>query len=323
MSIDENDFKKAYDLWNSFKQEVLYKNRFVINHNVLDYLIQMAEKNQKLVEEGKILYRARIYDGDDTFLQYLDSDFNSDGLDNIEKLILSRYKHDINTRHESGFWGFDSKSSFVPPGNDYINDGRTNPAFIKYLYTSEDPYTALVEVRPYLSSKVSIAEIRVNESLKIADFSYESFGKFEGFEQNLIYLIMKDFSLPSDSNKKNYIPIQYVAEFIKSLGFEGIKFNSSLHGRGRNLTIFNYEKCSPIGSKLYKIEDVCFEAKGIAPENETDLIHWKLKPYKEKQIEDLLSFFKNKVKNMSEWLSIGSEKTSHNKGIHGSANAPT
>lgn len=152
-------------------------------------------------------------------------------------------------------------------------------------------------VRPYLNSKVSVAKIRIAESIVVADFSYVSFDSFEGFEQNLIFLIMRDFSIPSDSDKKSYIPTQYVAEFIKTLGFDGIRFSSSLNRRGRNITIFNYEKCHPIGSKLYDIEDICFEAKGISPLNEKALIHHKLEPNKLKQSDDLFKKFVSIMKN--------------------------
>jgi hypothetical protein len=107
-----------------------------------------------------------------------------------------------------------------------------------------------------------------------------AFGSLEGLERKLMFLIMEDFSTPTDSDKSSYIPCQYNAELIKAMGIEGIKFNSSLHGAGRNITIFNYEKCQPISSKLYKIEDICFEAKGIAPLNEEELVHHKLEPYK-------------------------------------------
>ena len=285
---------KAYDLWASFKQEILYRNRFIVKHKVLEHLEQMAQNNMQQIDEGTILYRARIYDADDYFLRYLDGEISDTGLDAAGQLMNARYRYDIEVRKESGFWGFNSKDSFIPPVNDSINDGRTNPAFIKYLYTAEDPYTALVEVRPYLKSKVSVAEVKVNSPIKIADFSYNAFVNFEGFEQILIYLIMQDFSIPSNSNQKDYIPTQYVAEFIKTLGFDGIKFNSSLHGRGRNITIFNYETCTPIGSKLYEVEDICFEAKGLAPKNEKDLVHWKLEPYKEKRRKDLFLQLKPK-----------------------------
>jgi hypothetical protein len=230
----------------------------MVNHEVLDFLKRLAEGNQKTIDKDTVLYRARLYFGDETFIQYQGSDFNNEGLDVLEQLRMAKYKHNINSRYESQFWGYDENDSFVPADNALINDGRANPAFIKYLYTAEKPYTSLVEIRPYLNSKVSVAKIRVNEPLIVADFSYESFGSFEGFEQNLMYLIMSDFSIPSDSDKKSYIPTQYVSEFIKTLGVDGIRFNSSLHGGGRNITIFNYQKCQPIGSKLYEIEDICW-----------------------------------------------------------------
>jgi hypothetical protein len=104
-----------------------------------------------------------------------------------------------------------------------------------------------------------------------------------------MYFIMDDFSKPSNADLKDYIPIQYIAEFVKPLGFDGIKFNSSLHWIGKNVTIFSYEKCSPIGSKLYKINDICFEVKGLAPINTGDLTHWKLEPYREESIEETLT----------------------------------
>lgn len=284
----------AITLWLSFKHEVLYRNRFIVNHKVLEHLEHMAQNNTQQIDEGTILYRARIFNDDDLFLKYLDCEISDVGLDVADQLINARYKYDIESRKKSGFWGFNSEDSFIPPVNDSVNDGRTNPAFIKYLYTAEDPYTALVEVRPYLKSKVSVAEVKVNKPIKIADFSYAAFEHFEGLEQTLIYLIMRDFSIPSNSNQKDYIPTQYVAEYIKTLGLDGIKFNSSLHGRGRNITIFNYETCSAIGSKLYEVEDICYEAKGLAPKNEKDLAHWKLQPYKEKSQREL--FLKLKPK---------------------------
>jgi hypothetical protein len=244
----------------------------------------MAQICRKTIEKETILYRARQYTGDEYFLHYLHS--TDETIE--ESFVTSALKARINQKQQTGFWGFNEKESYVPSNNNLIGDGRVNPSFIKYLYTAEEPYTALVEVRPYLGSKMSIAEIRVNSSLVVADFSYDSYGKLDGFEQSLMYMIMSDFSKPSDSDKKSYIPTQYVSEFIKTLGVDGIRFNSSLHDRGKNITIFNYENCQPIGSKLYEIEDICFEAKGIAPLNEKAFVHHKLEPYKIKQFDGFI-----------------------------------
>lgn len=261
--IDEVLLKKALDLWNEFKSIVFYNNRFIIKHHVLEYLESFAIKNQKTIEKGTILYRARQYKEEtDPRRRALNECLVGSGLGS------------------SSFWGYDEKESFVPTNNDSVNDGRANPAFITYLYASGEPYTALVEVRPYLGTTVSVAEIEVTESLNIADFTYEAYEKHEGFERYLLLLIMADFASPSDSNIKSYIPTQYVAEFIKTLGYEGIRFSSSLHQWGQNFTIFNFGKCKAISSKLYKIKDICFEAERIAPKNENDLIHERLRPYK-------------------------------------------
>lgn len=272
--MDKELFKKAYDLWYDFREEILYKNRYIVKHEILDLIKQIATKNIKIIDKKAIIYRARQFNGNDVFTKLNELDDSTPDL--IQRLKQASIKNEMAVKNKSGFWGYNASNSFIPIDNDLINDGRANPPFIKYLYTAEDPYTAMVEVRPYLDSKVSIAEIEVKEPLKIADFSYSSFSKFDGFEQYLVFVIMSEFSEPSNSDKKSYIPTQYIAEFIKTLDFDGIRFNSSLHEFGKNVTIFNYSKCEPVGSKLYKIQDICFEAKCISPENQASLKHSKL-----------------------------------------------
>lgn len=271
MPIEEKEFQTAYKMWSDFSNEVLYKNRFFINHEVLDIIKSFSARSAEKINADQILYRARLFNVDEALSSY-----------------ANKQKDDSN--NDSSFRGYDVEGSFVSKNNDNVSDGRANPAYIIYLYTAEDAYTALVEVRPYLNSLVSVARIQVNESLQIVDFTYNGLDKTDGVENYLFYLIMKDFSKPSNANKKDYISTQYVAEFIKSLGFDGIRFNSSLHRRGRNVTIFHYDKCEAVDSKLYQIRDICFEAKAVAPEQEGDLVHYKLLPYKEKNQKEMLKF---------------------------------
>ena len=68
-------------------------------------------------------------------------------------------------------------------------------------------------------------------------------------------MIQEAFSKPT-SNPDDYIPTQIIAEYIKSLGYDGIRYNSSLHFGGVNLTIFNYEKCEAVSSQDFRIEDI-------------------------------------------------------------------
>ncbi|MHB8065765.1 MAG: hypothetical protein ACYDG2_24630, partial [Ruminiclostridium sp.] len=52
------------NLWSSFEREIIYKNRFFINHKILDYIKIFSENNCLLYDENKVLYRARIFTGD-------------------------------------------------------------------------------------------------------------------------------------------------------------------------------------------------------------------------------------------------------------------
>ena len=254
MNNVEGHYDEALRIWVSFKKEILYKNRYFIDHDILQYVKTFAERNKAEITNGTILYRARLYIPKK-------GNPNQQLIDAIQK--------------QSGFWGYGKEDSFVPLDNDLISDGRVNPAFISYLYTAENAYTALAEVRPYLESKVSVAEILTKETLNIADFC--NIEGYDGLELCIIYLIMNEFSQPSNLNKKDYIATQYIAEYIKNLGFDGIRFSSSLYQLGRNVTIFNPEKCEPISSKLYEVKDICFHFKGISPQDEKDIVHHKLR----------------------------------------------
>lgn len=273
-------FSEAWDLWSSFKDEILYHNRYILNHPVLDYVKEFAERNATILEKGTILYRARQWAGDRTFLNHLDGEFMTEGLDKVRQLDVLYQKFAIKTKSETGFWGYDEKDSGAPIDNSLVKDGRTNPSYIAYLYTSENPYTALVEIRPYLDTEVSIAQIELVNDIKFADFSIDcyitNFYSLTDFEHALIHIIIHEFSEPCNSDPKGYIPTQYIAEYVKSLGFEAIRFNSSLHKSGKNVTIFNCENGKPISSNLYKVKDICFEASGLAPKDVNSLAHPRL-----------------------------------------------
>jgi RES domain len=181
-------------------------------------------------------------------------------------------------------WGNDEQESFVPQDSDKIKDGRANPARIKYLYIAEEENTALAEIRPLLKSHVSIAKIKVLNELRIADLTHNILMNVSDNDQTLIYLIIEEFSKPNNNEPLDYLPTQYISEYIKSIGFDGIKYNSSLYSGGKNYVIFNYKKCKAISSKLYELTDICYEAKCLGPIGQLlgqkDLYHRKLGPYR-------------------------------------------
>lgn len=144
-----------------------------------------------------------------------------------------------------------------------VSDGRANPKYIRYLYVSESPTTTLFEIRPFIFDAVNVAQIRVNSPLKIANIAVEldlSKNKNTTIEMYVMGMIQGAFSKPTN-NPDDYIPSQIIAEYLKSLGYDGIRYNSSLHFGGVNLTIFNHDKCEAISSQDFRIEDIKITAR--------------------------------------------------------------
>lgn len=307
--LDDISKKQIY-LWDDFINQITYVNRFISHHEILDRLKTISETNVITLSEETVLYRARIYDGDVGFIrefeEFLHKQINqkkyaeasqqdNNTLENLRRLIMDaerRKKRGLEERMNSRFWGFDEQESFIPQNADVVKEGRANPDRIKYLYVADQPNTALAEVRPLLKNYVSIAEIKVVNKLKIADLTYDIFKNINENDMMLVYLIMEEYAKPNNNEPFHYLPTQYISEYIKSIGFDGIKYNSSLYRRGRNYVIFNYDKCKAVSSKLYELDDICYDAKCVGPVGilfgDEDLYHWKLELYKEEQKKKLM-----------------------------------
>lgn len=134
---------------------------------------------------------------------------------------------------------------------------------ISDLHVAESPTTAMYEVRPFMFDAVNIAKIRVNEPLRIVNIAVDldlSSNKGATKEMWVMGMIQGAFSKPTN-NTDDYLPTQVIAEYVRSLGYDGIRFNSSLHYGGVNLTIFNYEKCEAVSSQDFRIEEMKITAR--------------------------------------------------------------
>lgn len=117
---------------------------------------------------------------------------------------------------------------------------------------------SVVEVRPRLGARVSVARIRVNERLRLLDFSLQNYPKgMKPVKINLFYALSQLYSKPvtEDDDTLDYIPTQYIAEFVKRIGYDGIVFKSSLYNdeNSVNVVIFNFDKCEAVGSVVYDV----------------------------------------------------------------------
>ena len=149
--MESSNYEIAHDLWNSFRDAVMFKERFFLNHPVLDKLVEIARGREVTIAPGKVYYRARIIDDVAARNEHmLAKCYSPDATEEERKW----YRNKANK-----FRGLTKEGSYVPPKPELVKDGRSNPKFIRYLYISESPTTAVFEVRPILHSAVNVAGV--------------------------------------------------------------------------------------------------------------------------------------------------------------------
>jgi len=243
-SKDLLDIKSSeiHSIWHRFKEEIKFENRFHISKNNLIDLEQLKtffnnEAFIKIIKNGRCFFRCRI----------------------------------------SSKKGYENDEMWNPP-KEFATSGRANPKGISYLYLGSSIETTLYETRASLFDYVSVGEFRLKEDIKILDlrnpdYDIVPWSENDSVELFIIYAsfiktLQEEISLPIRKQDKelDYIPTQYISEYIKSLGFDGVEYQSSLDSKGHNLAIFNPDKFECIDTKVYDINSIKLEFTEI--ENE-------------------------------------------------------
>jgi hypothetical protein len=178
------------------------------------------------------------------------------------------------------FRGLNDVDSFTPPISK-IRAGRVNEQYDPCLYVADNYETAIAEVRPIVNSMVSIAQIRTNNQIVLADTCCLQTSHTDELFYRL--LLTRIFSQPVE-DKNDYLFSQHIGTLLKRIGFDGIRYASSLFENGHNIAIFNTEKCYPISSDRYIVETVHNKPTDI--EN----IYGEIYPYLESCISEQLGY---------------------------------
>lgn len=180
-----------------------------------------------------------------------------------EKIPSELYRARVNEDDKK----YETKDMGSPP-HLLATAGRANPVGIPYLYVASTIDTAIAEIRPHKSDSITVATIKVKDNLKLADlrspkrtispFMQDEDGLKEIYE-DIDYLIHlgKELSKPILPKKARleYLSSQYLCEFIKHCGFDGVIYKSSV-GSGDNYAIFFKEKLEIQSTQLYSVNDV-------------------------------------------------------------------
>lgn len=235
-----SDFTSQTTAWENFKEELKHQNRFFPKNSLYSSLFDIREGHTdgilfQIMEQlkveydiGEIFYRARVSD------------------DNLTK----------------------EKMGMPPKG--YASAGRANPIGISYLYVAENEDTCVAEVRPNNTSNIYISSFIPIKKLSIVDLTEPrkklSSCSFDETRFNtaieiitLLETLSSELSKPvrPESSSIDYIPTQFLCEFIKSFSnCDGIAFESSFR-KGKNFVFFsdeNFQIEEPIAHRVLSIE---------------------------------------------------------------------
>ena len=62
-------------------------------------------------------------------------------------------------------------------------------------------------------------------------------------------------------SKLDYLPTQYICEYIKSLGYDGIQYKSTIDKDGVNLAVFNQANFECLKRTKYEVLSVNYKTK--------------------------------------------------------------
>lgn len=143
------------------------------------------------------------------------------------------------------------RSEMSAPPAHLAAHGRANPAGIPYLYLGSTEHTAVSEVRPHPGEEASVARFQIDDlglvDLRTPRRSTSPFTLSDESEicelRNQLPLLEhlgQELSRPvvPRSAPYEYIPSQYLCEYIKSCRFDGVVYNSSV-STGVNIAVFD------------------------------------------------------------------------------------
>ncbi len=240
--ISQNSLMKKHN-WSEFVEAIKNDNRFHTSHLNLETFKEYCEATVYSYSESITLYRARICNGNNEF----------------------------------------NKSQMGAPPVGIASGGRINPVGISYLYLCSDPKTAVREIRAGIHEKVTVAsfkfDARSNSSLKIVDLSLlTKISPFIAGSQNPNFYtsyaidikhlqeIHESIAKPMGKQDREieYLPTQYLCDFIKSCGYDGVKYSSTMDAGHYNIAIFD-----PTLFKCKKVKS--FEIKKLDYTSEPDI----------------------------------------------------
>jgi hypothetical protein len=158
------------------------------------------------------------------------------------------------------------------PPRHLATHGRANPTGIPYLYLGSMPDTAVAEIRPHTGELACVAKFTLPKPLVAVDlrnprklvspFILADAGAIGQMRADIPFLERLGFELTRPvlprSAAIDYLPSQYLCEFIKKSGYGGVVYRSSV-SEGINLALFDPTDAVGRDVELYDVNRVSVE----------------------------------------------------------------
>lgn len=221
--------------WETLRDEMMYRNRWFLDMNIDTARLRQLLDMLLFQNVPKQWYRARLQAGGETFP--------------IDKMG-------------------------APPKR-LASHGRANPAGIPYLYLGSKPETATAEIRPHTGEVACVADFTIPDIRAVdlrsprrfvSPFILSDASEIGQLRADLPFLerLGEELTRPvlPQGAAIDYIPSQYLCEFIKKSGFDGVVYRSSVSD-GINLALFDPGKAQGGAVAQYNVSRVSVEVSRI------------------------------------------------------------
>lgn len=203
----------------------------------------------------------------------------------MQKDILVGKQRFYRGRIAHGTTGYTPSEMGAPP-IDKATDGRANSFGISRLYLTDSKETTYHEIRAAEFDYVTIGTFKLLQPIKVVDlrrienitpspFASETDDiDCTALAINRAHLkkIGQEISktMRRGDSPLDYIPTQYICDFIMSITdedgnpyFDGIEYQSAMHSKGANLTIFYPEKFKCTYSRTYEVTQLKYSKSPV------------------------------------------------------------
>ncbi len=213
--------------WRQFKRHIKYFARFFdlgrpTRRTMLQAVGQLMNEVATVLSRGSLLYRARV----------------------LEKRPTA---------------GWSAQDELGPPPASSAIHSRMSPDGISYMYLSDSEETCLAEKRPEVGDRVGIGIFQLTVPLIVVNLGEVSrksiFDPSYSHRVSMARSFLDDFvdeiSRPLSPRETGleYVPTQVLTEYIRSLGFQGVKYRSSQVSSGVNYVLFCGPQDKPQGTR--------------------------------------------------------------------------